>query len=155
MRKKCGKSMKRWRKEGCVSRLCLKSRATVADDLDDEMQILQAGEEGRGSCASQSNGSCFDPAMVEQVFACGAAHTEHFIQAIQEEFNRRFKSPAAPEQMAGGEEEREKIGKETGINGGGFGGGNPSSTPRNGLHARDSSRSPRGQRNKMEEDAHL
>ena len=34
-------------------------------------------------------------------------------------------------------------------NGGSFGGGNPS-TPRNGLHARESSRSPRGQRNKMD-----
>ena len=76
----------------------------AADDLDDEIQILHAGEERRGSCASQSNGCCFDPAMVEQVFACGAAHTEHFIQAMQEEFNRRFKDPAAPEQMAGGEE---------------------------------------------------
>ena len=39
-------------------------------------------------------------------------------------------------------------------NGGSGGGGNPS-TPRDGLHARDSSRSPRGQRNKMEEDEHL
>ena len=39
-------------------------------------------------------------------------------------------------------------------NGGSFGGGNPS-TPRNGLHARDNSRSPRGKTDKMEDDGLL
>ena len=124
-------------------------------------------EERRGSCASQSNG-CFDPAMVEQVFACGAV-----IQAMREEFNRRFKAQAALEQMAGGEEREDWEGdwddEEAAsgwyegatlgsavqdANAGSFGGGNPS-TPRNGLHARDSSRSLRGQRNKTQEDGHL
>ena len=41
--------------------------------------------------------------QMERVFACGAAQTEHFIQAMQEEFYRRFKAPAAPDHMAGGE----------------------------------------------------
>ena len=87
--------MNQWRKERYVSR------------LEDEVNILQAGEERGGSCASQSNGCCFDPAMVDQILACGAVHAEHYIQAMQEEFIRRFKAPAAPEQMAGGAERRE------------------------------------------------
>ena len=71
----------------------------AADDLEEEMQALQA-EERRGSCASQSNGCCCDPAMVEQIFACGAVHAEHFFKAMQEEFKKkRFKAPAAPEHM--------------------------------------------------------
>ena len=82
----------------------------TAVDLEDEIEILQAGEERRGICAWQSNGCCFDLAMVHQVFACGAVHTEHFIQAMQEEFNRRFEAPAAPEPMAGGGE-RERLGR--------------------------------------------
>ena len=79
----------------------------MADDLEDEIQILQAGEERRGSCASQSNGCFFYPAVVEQVFASGAAHAENDVRAMQEEFFRRFKAPAALEQLAGGEEKEE------------------------------------------------
>ena len=63
-------------------------------------KVLQAGEEGR-SCASQSNGCCFDPAMVEQVFAFGVVHAEHDIQAMKEEFIRIPNSPTALEHMAG------------------------------------------------------
>ena len=138
----------------------------AADDLEDEIQILQAGEERRGSCASQANGCCFDPAMVEQVLACDAVHAEHHIKAMREEFTQRFKAPAAPEQLAG--EEREEWegdrddenaagGRYEGATlglavdparhqdaNGGSGGGGHVSTPRNGLHARDSSRSRAG-----------
>ena len=60
-------------------------RRMEADDLEDDIQILQAGKE-RGSCASQSDGCCYDPAMVEQVFACGAVHESHaglILQKIQ------------------------------------------------------------------------
>ena len=35
------------------------------EELDEEIRNLQAGEERRGNCASQSNGCCFDPAVVE------------------------------------------------------------------------------------------
>ena len=56
----------------------------AAAEIDNEIQALQAGEERRGSCASQSNGCCFDPAMWEQVFASGAAHAESFIQFMQQ-----------------------------------------------------------------------
>ena len=139
-----------------------------------------AGRRGekRQLCVPQANGCCFDPAVVVQVFACGASHAEHLIQALQEEVNRRFKAPAAPEQMAGAgeredcegdwDDEKAASGWYEGAtvgpavdpapcqegNGGSFGGGNPS-TPRNGLRARDSSRSPRGTRDKMECDGHL
>ena len=75
----------------------------AAGELQDDIQILQARDVRRGSCASQSNGCRFDPGMVEQIFARGAAQTEHF-QAMQEEFNKRFQAPATPEQMAGGGE---------------------------------------------------
>ena len=37
-----------------------------ADNLEEEIQALQAGEERRGSCVSQSNGCCFNPATVQQ-----------------------------------------------------------------------------------------
>ena len=37
-------------------------------ELDDEIRNLQAGEEIRGSCASQSNGCSFDPAVVQELY---------------------------------------------------------------------------------------
>ena len=37
----------------------------AASEVEEEIRILQAREERRGSCASQSNGRCFDPAIVE------------------------------------------------------------------------------------------
>ena len=68
---KCERSMKKMTKGRRVSRhvlrLCLKSGncRREANNVDEEIQALQAGEERRGSCASQSNGCCFDPATVE------------------------------------------------------------------------------------------
>ena len=40
--------------------------------LDEEIRILQAGDERRNICASQSNGCSFDPAVVEQLITTGA-----------------------------------------------------------------------------------
>ena len=57
----------------------------AAEDLEEELRGLQAGEERRGSC----NGCCFD-AVMEQLFALGATHARQQIQALQEEFVRRF-----------------------------------------------------------------
>ena len=115
---------------------------------------------------------------MEQVFACGAAQTEHFIHVMQEEFKRRLKAPAAPEQMAGGEEtadcqgdwDDEKAASEwyegatvdpavdfawcQDATGGSFGGRN-SSIPGNGMRAHDSSRSQRGKHDKMVDDRRL
>ena len=100
------------------------------------------------------------------------------MKAMQDEFSRRFKAPAAQEHIAGGEEreeweggwEDEKAASERNEGAtvspavdlaghqdasGGGGGGGKLNTPRNGLHARESSRSSRGQRNKMDEDENL
>ena len=76
--------------------------------MEEEIQFLRTGEERRGSCAS-SNGCCFDPAMREQVFECGATQTEHFIQPMQPEFYRRFKAQDALEQRAGEEDWDEEV----------------------------------------------
>ena len=54
----------------------------AAGEVEEEIQNQQAGEERRGSCASQSSGGCFEPTMVEQIVAFGAAQTEHFIHVI-------------------------------------------------------------------------
>ena len=84
LKKKCERSVKK-KREGRrasrhVFRLCLNSRAVDEGKhiIDEEVQALQAGEERRGSNASQSNGCCFGPAMVEHFLALGAA------QALQQ-----------------------------------------------------------------------
>ena len=60
----------------------------AADDLEVEIQALQAGGERRGSCASQSSGCCFDPAMLEHFLAVGAT------QALQQlDFDHGEMSP--------------------------------------------------------------
>ena len=75
-----------------------RARAEVAE---------QAGEDRRGSCASQSNGCCFDSVLVEQLFALGAAHARQPIQALQDEFSRRLdglhQAPATQVHTSGGE----------------------------------------------------
>ena len=67
----------------------------------------------RPSCSSESSGCCFDPAMCEQVFACGATQTESFIQS-------RSNSSAEGTELqtlgsSGQEEKRKEIGKEIGM----------------------------------------
>ena len=83
----------------------------AGDDLEEKIRDLQAGEERRGSCASHSNGCCFD-CVLEQLFTWGAAHARQQIQALQEESNRRFEVPATPVHMAGREERGEEVGEE-------------------------------------------
>ena len=53
-------------------------RRMAADELEVEIQALQAGEERRGCSASQSNGCCFDPAVLEQVIAFGETRAANF-----------------------------------------------------------------------------
>ena len=65
--------MEEWKAlfETCFGALSEKSGdcRKEATALDNEIQALQAGEERRGSCASQSDGCCFDPVMwVQQEF---------------------------------------------------------------------------------------
>ena len=61
-------------REAHFQELAQKSRnfRMAADDLEAEIRVLQAGEERRGRCASQSKG-CFDSVM-EHLFTFGAAH---------------------------------------------------------------------------------
>ena len=59
----------------------------AADDVEDEIQILQAGEERRGSCASQANGCCFAPAIWwSRSSLVDAVHAEYHIKAMRGEF---------------------------------------------------------------------
>ena len=53
------------------------------------------------------------PAMLEQVFACGETRAASFIQFMQQEFVRQYRTPDAPEQWAGGEE-KWRLGKRLG-----------------------------------------
>ena len=148
----------------------------AAAELENEIQNLQAGEERRGSSASQSNVSCFDPARWEQVF--GETKAASFIHLMQQEYVRQYRTSGFPEQGAGGDEREDWEGDwdderapnewyqsaaldpavDSGrcqvANGGSGGGGNPS-TPRKRTHARDSPRSPLGKHGKMEEDGLL
>ena len=55
-------------------------------------QVL-AGRGRRGSCASQSNGCCFD-AVMEQLFTLGATHARQQIQALIQRKRRRVERGA-------------------------------------------------------------
>ena len=79
------------------------------DDLEVEIQAVQAGEERRGSCASQSNGCCFDPAMVEHFLTMGATQALQQLAFIHGEISRVYggqhlPEPAAPERGGRAEE---------------------------------------------------
>ena len=57
-------------------------------DLDEEIRILQAGDERQTSCASQTNGCCFDPAVVEQFITMGAGLARQQTAFIHGEVSR-------------------------------------------------------------------
>ena len=76
-------------------------------ELENEIQALQAGEERRGSSASHSNGCYFDPAIWEQIFLFGETRAASFIQFMQQEFVRQYRTSGFPEQGTG-EEGREE-----------------------------------------------
>ena len=50
-----------------------------------ELQSLQAGEERRGSNASQTGDCCLEAAMRQQFIALGANRIEAFVQRLQRE----------------------------------------------------------------------
>ena len=136
----------------------------AAAELGNEIRNLQASEERRGSSASQSNGCCFDPAILEQFLTMGAAQAMQQLAYIHGEVSKVYDGqhrpePTAPEREAGAEEKEaweEEWDDERMANGwyesaacgsavDPAGGGNPS-TPRNGTCARDNTRSPRGKK---------
>ena len=147
----------------------------AADDLEEEVKDLQAGEGRRGSCASQSNGCCFDPAMVEQISTFGAAHARPHIQALfevpatpvhmgreekgaewEEEQAQRMASQQMGPQVSGGRNEGVTAGpaldpvRQKDANGESGGGGDLNMSG-NGSPNRGGSRLPRGRRNHMQE----
>ena len=76
----------------------------AASEVEEEIRILQAGEERRGLCPSQSNGCCWDPTMLEQFFASGEKKAASFVHYVQQEFARKYRSSGVPEQETRAEE---------------------------------------------------
>ena len=56
-------------------------------ELNEEIRILQAGDERRNCCTSQSNVCCFDPAVVEQLVTVGVAQPWQQLAFIQGEIS--------------------------------------------------------------------
>ena len=95
-----------------ISRIHMEAEA----ELDEEIRILQPGDERRNSCASKSNG-CFDPAEVEQFITMGETQAWQQPAFIQGELSRVFgvqlqPAPATPvhvpEEGEGGDENEEE-----------------------------------------------
>ena len=101
MKKKCKFTVKRGREgafrdafPGSIGEV----RRQSAAELEVEIQAPQAGEERRGSSASQSNGCCFDPAVLEQVLAFRETRAANCIHFMQQEFVRQYRASGVPEQ---------------------------------------------------------
>ena len=105
-------------------------------------------EERRGSNASQSNGCCFDPAVLELVFASGETRAAHFIHSRSKSLSGSTELQAF--QSKEQEQKRKKLGKEIGMMRRCRMSGMKVilliligvSTPRNGAQERDTSRTP-------------
>ena len=75
----------------------------AASEVEEEIRIFRAGEERRGSCASQSNGCGLDPAMVEHFLTMRATQALQQLAFIHGEISRVYggqhrPEPTAPEQ---------------------------------------------------------
>ena len=148
----------------------------AASEVEEEIRILQAREERRGSCASQSNGWCFDPAIVEyfsrweqhrlcssspslmeksaEYMAVNIGQSQPLRSERQEQKRREFwEEDWDDERTANGWYESAAFGSavDPGEGSDAVGGslvrGN-TRTPRNGTRTLDSSRSQRGKRDK-------
>ena len=74
---------------------------TMADaEMEAELQGLQAGEERRGSNASQAVECCLK-AMVEPIFAMGTDQAKSKFDALYQKILKRFETPTSPAQMPG------------------------------------------------------
>ena len=128
---KCQKDMAKWVGDREKAKNEIQERLAQIDECDqtiektsgaeaelyEEIRILQAGDEKRNSCASQSNGGCFDPAVVQQFITMGATQAWQQLTCIQGELSRvhavqHQPAPATPvhvlEGGEGGDENEEE-----------------------------------------------
>ena len=73
----------------------IQKASLVKAELDEEIRNLQAGEERRGSCASQFDRCCFDPTVVEQPITMGATLAWQQLAFIQGEISSVYGGRAA------------------------------------------------------------
>ena len=104
-KKKCGKSEKKLSGRKSAS-LCWRTRSSenrMADaEMEAELQGLQAGEERRGSNASQAVDCCLET-MVEQVIAMRTDQGRSTFDAWCKIFVGKFETSISPAQMQGRE----------------------------------------------------
>ena len=98
----------------CHQKIEKTSRAET--EVHEEIRTLQAGDESRNSCDSQSNGCRFDPAVMEQFITMGATQAWEQLTFIQGELSRVYgvqhqPAPATPVHVpegGGGDENEEE-----------------------------------------------
>ena len=107
--KKCGKSEKKlcvWKEERFTLLSDNVDKNTMADaEMEAELQGLQAGEERRGSNASQTGDSCME-ASWQQIAAVCAAVGPNQVGALANDVFQRFKESGAVQELMPGRDER-------------------------------------------------
>ena len=89
-------------------------KASMAEvELNKEIRSLQADDERRGNSASQSNGCCFVPAMVEHFHTMGAAQAWQQLSFVQGDLSKVYgvqhhPVPATPLHTPKGDEHEEE-----------------------------------------------
>ena len=90
-----------------------------AAELENEIQNLQANEERRGTSASQSNGCCFDPVILEHLLAMEAAQAMQQLTYLQGEVSIEYlvvnNGQSQPLRNEEREQKRGKLGKMNGM----------------------------------------
>ena len=139
VRKKCRKSVTKWRKEGCVLRLCEKNRATVGwQQMMWKTKSRSCRQERKEEAAVRRR-----PTDVALIQPCSGAIGRRR-EGERERGREEWEGDRDDEHAASGRYEGATLGlavdpaRHQDANGGSGGGGNLN-TPRNGLDARDSS----------------
>ena len=136
----------------------------AADDLEAEVKDLQAGEERRGSCASQSNGCCFDQPWWSRSSLLGQRDRNSPSKPCKKNVSKDFTRQVEEREEENGKRSKRKewpankwvhksrmvLGTRLQMVRGG-----DLNTPRNGPKIRESSRSPRRQQQQMQDDESL
>ena len=95
-----------WKEERFTQLADKVDKNRMADaEMEAELQGLQAGEERRGSIASQAVDCCLET-MVEQIFTMGTDQARFTFDALCKIFFTRFETTTPPAQMPGREEGR-------------------------------------------------